>query len=310
MSVGRTFVAAVGHRPDLVVLVHDQRGGLDAHGDLVADLVGFGVDHQDSVLVRPAVGEDVFVVLHHLFSRTGFEIHIRFDIAGDLVGLGIDDVDARIPDLGDVGFFVAQEMDVAGRSEARDASHLLEGVDVDRIDHARVVHYDPTDTVADDHRLRDVAQLDGVGSGENFILDMFFLRIVIGERGIAVHEIPFVGDEEPLAGHFVARTYVVDFEILFLYRSVIHARHGQRRACTDYDSSFQPIEHKSICLSIRPRNGRRNPRLPDSLSSGRSSKTPGHRSAIRHRHGRRSAYRSICRPITVRSSGVRPCSRR
>ena len=230
MTVGRPLVTAVGHRPDLVVLVHDQRRGLDAHRDLVANGIGLGVDHQNPVLVRPAVGEDILVVLHHLLGRTRLEIHVRLDIPRDLVSPGVDDIDARIPDLGDIGLFVAQEVDVARRSEALDTPHLLEGVDVDRVDHARIIDHDPADAVADDHRLRHIAQFEAVGAEEDLVLDLFLLRIVVGERRVAVHEVALVGDEQPRSGNP---------EILHFVRPIIHTCAAERRTCKDCEPSLE-----------------------------------------------------------------------
>ncbi len=106
VPVGRSFVTAVGNRPHLIVAIHYQRGGLDTHDQFIDNLISFSVDFQNTVLVRPAICKDVFAVLHHLLRRTRFVVHVCLDVPCNLVGLGIDDIDARIPYLRHIGFFV------------------------------------------------------------------------------------------------------------------------------------------------------------------------------------------------------------
>ena len=60
----------------------------------------------------------------------------------------------------------------------------------------RVVHHDPAYTVPDNHRLGHIAQLEPVGTVKHFILHFARGGIVVGKRGIAVLEIPLVGNEK------------------------------------------------------------------------------------------------------------------
>lgn len=116
MPVGTALITAVGDRPHLVVLIHHQRRGLDADDQLVDHLVRFGVDLQQPVLIRPAVHVDVFAVLHHLFGRTGFHRHTRaVDVSRNLEPFGIDDENAVVPDLCDIGFSSDKNGYSAGR---------------------------------------------------------------------------------------------------------------------------------------------------------------------------------------------------
>ena len=228
MSVGRTFVAAVGNRPHLVVAVHHQRRGLDADYQFVHHFVRLGVDFQDAVLIRPAVREDVLAVLHHLFRGSRLVVHVRLDVTRYLVGLGIDDIDARVPDLRDIGLFVRKKMDVPGRSESRDTADLLERIGVDGENHARIVHHNPADPLVNDHRLRYVAQFHAIGAGEYLVLHMLHFRVIIRERRIAVHEIAFVGDEQPFARDLIAVPEIAaDVEGLLVNGTVSHARGEQ-----------------------------------------------------------------------------------
>ena len=108
VTVGAALITAVSHRPHLVVLVHDQRCRLYADLQFIDHLVGFGVDFDDAVLVAPAVAIDVFAVLHHLFGGATLHRHVRhLNVAGNFIFLRVDDEDAVVPQLGDVGFFVA-----------------------------------------------------------------------------------------------------------------------------------------------------------------------------------------------------------
>lgn len=76
-----------------------------ADGQFVHDLVRLRVDFQDAVLVRPAVHIDVLAVLYHLFGGTRFHVHVwTFDIAGNLVCLGVDDEDTVVPYLRHIAF--------------------------------------------------------------------------------------------------------------------------------------------------------------------------------------------------------------
>ena len=72
-------------------------------------------------------------------------------MSDDFIRSRVDDEDAVVPQLGDVGFLVAQEMDIARRGQILDASHLLEGVQVDGKNNVGVVHHDPAFVVVDDH---------------------------------------------------------------------------------------------------------------------------------------------------------------
>ena len=200
VPVGTALITAVGDRPHLVVLIHHQRRGLDADDQLVDHLVRFGVDLQQPVLIRPAVHVDVFAVLHHLFGRTGFHRHTRaVDVSRNLEPFGIDDENAVVPDLCDIGFFVRQKMDIARGGEVRDAPDFFEGHGVDGKDHMRIIHDDPAQAAVHCHRLCHVAQLLIVGAEEHLVVDLTGLRVVERERGIAVLEIPLVGDEQPVS---------------------------------------------------------------------------------------------------------------
>ena len=117
-------------------------------------------------------------------------------MSDDFIRSRVDDEDAVVPQLGDVGFLVAQEMDIARRGQILDASHLLEGVQVDGKNNVGVVHHDPAFVVVDDHWLCHVAELHAVGSEEDFVLHLFGLRVVVAQRGIAVLEIALVGNEQ------------------------------------------------------------------------------------------------------------------
>lgn len=109
------LVTAIRDGPHLVVFVHDQRSRLYADGQFVHDLVRLRVDFQDAVLVRPAVHIDVLAVLYHLFGGTRFHVHVwTFDIAGNLVCLGVDDEDTVVPYLRHIGFLIRQKMDIPG----------------------------------------------------------------------------------------------------------------------------------------------------------------------------------------------------
>ncbi len=115
VAVWAALVTAIRDGPHFVVFVHDQRSRLYADGQFVHDLVRLRVDFQDAVLVLPAVHIDVLAVLHHLFGGTRFHVHVwTFDIAGNLVCLGVDDEDAVVPYLRHIGFLIRQEMDIPG----------------------------------------------------------------------------------------------------------------------------------------------------------------------------------------------------
>ena len=177
-------------------------------------MVGLGVDLDDAVLVRPAVAVDVFAVLHHLFGRAALHRHVRhLNVTGYFVFLRIDDEDAVVPQLGDVGFLVAQEVDIARRGKILDASHLLERVQVDGENDVRVVHHHPALVVVDAHRLCHVAELHAVGTEKDFVLHRFGRGIIITQRGVAVLEIAFVGDEQSGSGgiELLYRIAVVPF---------------------------------------------------------------------------------------------------
>ena len=88
-------------------------------------------------------------------------------------------------------------MDIARGGEVRDAPDFFEGHGVDGKDHMRIIHDDPAQAAVHRHRLCHVAQLHGVGTVENLVLDLFRCRVVIGERGVTVLEISLVGDEQP-----------------------------------------------------------------------------------------------------------------
>ena len=108
VTVGAALVAAVCNRPHFVVAVHDQRCRLYADLQFIDHLVGFGVDFDDAVLVAPAVAIDVFAVLHHLFGGATLHRHVRhLNVAGNFIFLRVNDENAVVPQLGDVGFFVA-----------------------------------------------------------------------------------------------------------------------------------------------------------------------------------------------------------
>lgn len=127
-----------------MVLVHYQRGGLDADFQFFYHLIRFGIDLDDAVLVRPAVAIDIFAILHHLLRGAAFHRHVRhLDVTGDFIFLGVDDEDAVVPQLGDIGFLVAEEMDIARRSQVRDTAHLFERIEVDGENHVGIVHHDP-----------------------------------------------------------------------------------------------------------------------------------------------------------------------
>ena len=184
-----------------MVLVHYQRGGLDADFQFFYHLIRFGIDLDDAVLVRPAVAIDIFAILHHLLRGAAFHRHVRhLDVTGDFIFLGVDDEDAVVPQLGDIGFLVAEEMDIARRSQVRDTAHLFERIEVDGENHVGIVHHDPALIVVDAHRLRHVAQLHAVGTEEDFVLHLFGCRVVIGQGSIAVLEVALVGDEQPGSG--------------------------------------------------------------------------------------------------------------
>ena len=115
---------------------------------------------------------------------------------GDFIRSRIYNEDAVVPQLGDIGFLVAQEMDIARGGQILDASYLLEGVQVDGENHMGVVHHDPALVVVDGHRLRHVAEFHAVGTEEDFVLYLFGRRVVIGQGSIAVLEVALVGDEQ------------------------------------------------------------------------------------------------------------------
>ena len=191
VTVGAALVAAVCNRPHFVVAVHDQRCRLYADLQFIDNSVRLGVDFDDAVLVTPAVAIDVFAVLHHLLRRAAFHRHVRhLDMPGDFIRSRIYNEDAVVPQLGDIGFLVAQEMDIARGGQILDASHLLEGVQVDGENH------DPALVVVDGHRLCHVAELHAVGTEEDLVLHLFGLWVVVAQRGVAVLEVALVGNEQ------------------------------------------------------------------------------------------------------------------
>jgi len=115
---------------------------------------------------------------------------------GDFIRSRIYNEDAVVPQLGDIGFLVAQEMDIARGGQILDASHLLEGVQVDGENHVGVVHHDPALVVVDGHRLCHVAELHAVGTEEDLVLHLFGLWVVVAQRGVAVLEVALVGNEQ------------------------------------------------------------------------------------------------------------------
>ena len=119
-------------------------------------------------------------------------------MARNLIGAGVDDEDAIVPELRDVGLLVADEVDVSGRGKACDTAHLLVGVDVDGKDDVRVINDNPPYAVADDHRLRHIAQLHRIRAVEELVLDLARGGIVERERGIAILEVALVGNEKTI----------------------------------------------------------------------------------------------------------------
>ena len=209
-------------------------------------MVGLGVDLDDAVLVRPAVAVDVFAVLHHLFGRAALHRHVRhLNVTGYFVFLRIDDEDAVVPQLGDVGFLIREEVDIARRGEVFDASHLLEGVQVDGEDDVGVVHHHPALAVVDAHRLRHVAELHAVGAEKDFVLHRFGRGVVVAECGVAVLEIALVGDEQSCSGG-----------IELLHRIAVVPLHAggerQRHNCAP-QQVFQFVTGHIFIVTVNPR---------------------------------------------------------
>ena len=172
-----------------------------------------------------------FSVLYHLFGRSRLEIHVGLDVTRNPVGFRIHDVDAGVPKLGDVGFFIAQEMDVAGGGEPRDAADLAERVGVDGEDDARIVHHHPTHAVMDNHGLGHVAQLETVGANEHLVFHPHRFGIVVGERCVAVHEVALVGDEKaPAGGNGTVPEIFARVELFLHAVAVFHAAGQQEQA--------------------------------------------------------------------------------
>ena len=98
-------------------------------------------------------------------------------------------------------------MNIAWRGQVRNSSHFLKGMDVNGKDHMRVIHYYPTDAIADNHGLCHISQLHGVGTIEDFVLHLFSGGIIKRKSGIPVLEIPLVGDK---------KTFVRNVEVFVL----------------------------------------------------------------------------------------------
>ena len=100
-------------------------------------------------------------------------------MARNLKSLGIDDKDTVIPNLRNVGLLVREEVDIARRGEVCNASHLLKCIYINCKNHVRVIHHNPAYAVADNHRLRNVAQLHSVGAVEDLVLHIARSGVVV-----------------------------------------------------------------------------------------------------------------------------------
>ena len=197
MTIGRAFVSAISYRPQLIVAIHHKRCGLYAHDKFVHHLVSLGIYLENAVLIRPAVHIYILAMLHHLLRGTTLHGHVgHLDVTGNLVALGIDDKDAVVPYLRDVGLLVREEMDVTRRGEVGDAADFLERIRIYGKDHVRVVHHNPPHSVADNHALCHIAQFHAVGTEEDLVLHRPRLGVVVREGGIAILEIALVSNEK------------------------------------------------------------------------------------------------------------------
>ena len=100
-------------------------------------------------------------------------------MARNLISLGIDDKDAVIPNLRNVGLLVREEVYIARRGEICNAPHLLKSLEINCKNHVRVINHNPAYAVADDHRLRNVAQLHSIGAVEYLVLHIARCGIVV-----------------------------------------------------------------------------------------------------------------------------------
>ena len=152
---------------------------------------------------------------------------VHVDARADSVGAGVDDGDARVVEVGDVGGLPVDEVDVAGRHDLLDEPGDAERGGVDDVDHARIVDHDVSFSVVEDHRLGDVAEFHAVCAEENVVFDLAGFGVVVGERGVVPHEIPLASDEEAAPGAA---------ESLFGLGSVLHAGPGEEREAPEYVS--------------------------------------------------------------------------
>ena len=90
-------------------------------------------------------------------------------------------------------------MDVAGRKQSLDHSLELERIEIDDEYDARIVDDNIPQPVANRHRLGHVAQLDRIRATEHLVLHPHRVDVVVGQRSVPVHEISFVGNEQPSA---------------------------------------------------------------------------------------------------------------
>ena len=125
-------------------------------------------------------------------------------------------------------------MHVPRGCETSYAPHLAEGRKVDGEDDVRVVDHDPPQIAVYGHRLRHVAQLHAVGACEDLVLDGVRGGVVVGEGGVAVHEVALVDDEQTVARGFgqLAVTHVVGQRVVILHASgEREKRRGEKCAC-------------------------------------------------------------------------------
>ena len=163
----------------------------------------YSIDLYDALVVGPAGDIEIAILIDHLLGRATLGHHIgNGNGARDLTGLGIEYGELIAPQMGDVTLCVGDDCDVAGRVDVGQTATLLEGGQIERKYHVRVIDYDPARVVVDGHRLGRVAELEAVGSGEDLVACLTRRGVVEGERGVARVVVAGIDHKEGVVGRF------------------------------------------------------------------------------------------------------------